>query len=249
MTSTTPVFIGGTNGSGTRLYAKLLELNGIYQGSEKNYAYEPTHILKYTKHYIPWLMRTAKEPVYSINNLPEQLQSEMKQWITECAELIQHQKPSTYQHWGWKHPRNIFLLPFFLDLFPNFFFIHIIRDGRDMAFANNTVDATTCYQYLQSNKKKFKLNLRSVFKNNQLTPSQLIKFWEIVNCSIAEWYTTNMPSSNYIVSKYEDLCDNPESEIKKILNLIHVNIKEPNLHHLNNSILLSKINGTLEKLI
>lgn len=35
--------------------------------------------------------------------------------------------------WGWKDPRNTFLLPFWLDIFPKAKFIHIYRNGIDVA--------------------------------------------------------------------------------------------------------------------
>ena len=36
-----------------------------------------------------------------------------------------------------KNPRSMFLLPFFDSYFPALKFIHIVRDGRDMAYSKN----------------------------------------------------------------------------------------------------------------
>jgi hypothetical protein len=42
--------------------------------------------------------------------------------------------------WGWKQPRSTLLLPFLDRVLPNLRFMHLIRDGRDMAYsANRTV--------------------------------------------------------------------------------------------------------------
>ena len=39
--------------------------------------------------------------------------------------------------WGWKEPRSIYLLPFFHRHLPGLRFLHVVRDGRDMAFSEN----------------------------------------------------------------------------------------------------------------
>src|SRR5260370_20821937 len=39
--------------------------------------------------------------------------------------------------WGWKEPRSIYFLPFLDQHWPGTKFIHVIRDGRDMAFSSN----------------------------------------------------------------------------------------------------------------
>ncbi|MDQ2935964.1 MAG: sulfotransferase [Acidobacteriota bacterium] len=50
---------------------------------------------------------------------------------THCASL------SPARPWGWKEPRTIFLLAFFHKYFPNMKFLHVVRDGRDMACSAN----------------------------------------------------------------------------------------------------------------
>src|SRR5438445_13883106 len=39
--------------------------------------------------------------------------------------------------WGWKAPRSIYLLSFLSAQFPQLKFIHVLRDGRDMALSPN----------------------------------------------------------------------------------------------------------------
>ena len=39
--------------------------------------------------------------------------------------------------WGWKEPRSIYLLPFFHQQLPALRFLHVVRDGRDMALSAN----------------------------------------------------------------------------------------------------------------
>jgi hypothetical protein len=39
--------------------------------------------------------------------------------------------------WGWKNPRSMWLIPFLASLFPSMFFVHLVRDGRDLALSDN----------------------------------------------------------------------------------------------------------------
>ena len=40
--------------------------------------------------------------------------------------------------WGWKGPRSIYFLPFYQAVFgDNFRFLHVLRDGRDVAYGDN----------------------------------------------------------------------------------------------------------------
>src|SRR5438128_2372897 len=39
--------------------------------------------------------------------------------------------------WGWKEPRSIFLLPFLDECLPSLRYLHVVRDGRDMALSEN----------------------------------------------------------------------------------------------------------------
>ncbi|BCW93430.1 MAG: hypothetical protein KatS3mg007_1324 [Thermoanaerobaculum sp.] len=66
--------------------------------------------------------------------------------VYELGQLLEeHLRPlvseqrggARYSAWGWKEPRSIYLLPFWNELMPSLRFIHVIRDGRDMAFSAN----------------------------------------------------------------------------------------------------------------
>lgn len=40
--------------------------------------------------------------------------------------------------WGWKGPRSVYFLPFYQAVFGDHFrFLHVLRDGRDVAYGDN----------------------------------------------------------------------------------------------------------------
>lgn len=42
--------------------------------------------------------------------------------------------PERYARWGFKAPVTMYLVPFWAKVFPGCSFVHVVRDGRDMAF-------------------------------------------------------------------------------------------------------------------
>jgi hypothetical protein len=39
--------------------------------------------------------------------------------------------------WGWKQPRSLYLLPALLYSYPDLLILHVVRDGRDIAFGSH----------------------------------------------------------------------------------------------------------------
>lgn len=197
-----PVFIGGTNGSGTRVYAELLDAAGVFQGEERNFAFEPENIRQFTRPLVPELMQQTGGAVYNPKALPTQERVKTERWLRDFANALQAEMPCGYSCWGWKHPRNLFLVPFLHSVFEDCFFIHVIRDGRDMGLAGNKGDFRTMNQRFE--------------KQFDDTPSGAAGFWSAVNTEVADWCAANL-GANYICSRFEDLCKNPEKECRRIL--------------------------------
>ena len=107
--------------------------------------------------------------------------------------------------WGFKNPRSMFLLPFYHDLYPEMSFIHVIRDGRDMCFGNPFIDSPT-YWGLMTEEEASRLSVEE----------RMMRFWGEGNRKVKEYGENNL-GSRYLRIRFEDICDNPESEVRKIL--------------------------------
>src|SRR5205085_4800091 len=58
----------------------------------------------------------------------------------ELRALVARQARTAADHpWGWKEPRSIYLLPLLDEELPGLRFLHLVRDGRDMAYSENQV--------------------------------------------------------------------------------------------------------------
>ncbi len=202
MSAAGPIFIGGTNGSGTRIYSRFFEAAGVFQGEPKNYAFEPEAIIPFTRPEVPKLMAATGSPTYDLESIPNRLRESSLSWLSSFADEIYESRPSGYPRWGWKHPRNLFLTALLNHLFPDSFFVHVVRDGRDMALAPNKGDFRA---------------LRKLFRpqcdDNEIGAA---RFWSHVNLEVWRWGRATL-GSRYILTKFEDLCLDPRSEGARIL--------------------------------
>ncbi len=127
MNSHSPVVGGGTGGSGTRAFAHVVACAGIDIGTNLN---ESLDAMSFERFLDLWINRYL---VRSIAPLSPQERASMSQQLDKCVEEHRSTNPMA-DRWGFKNPRNMFLLPFLDEEFPEMKFIHVIRDGRAMAF-------------------------------------------------------------------------------------------------------------------
>jgi hypothetical protein len=80
--------------------------------------------------------------------------------------------------WGFKHPRSAMLLPFWQEY--NFVFVHVIRDGRDVALGDNTM--------------LFRDECESYYRRpcSHSSIVQKAKFWADLVCAFFELRLCNM---------------------------------------------------------
>ena len=107
--------------------------------------------------------------------------------------------------WAEKTPRNIIALPFLYRLFPHAKFVHIYRDGRDVALS--TIGK---WKTIPSMSDK---NVKNNYKN-------ALKRW--VDWNQKFWKDAKKINLNYISVRYEDLVTSPQVEISKLLEFLEV---------------------------
>ena len=202
-----PVFIGGTNGSGTRVLARMLEVGGVFQGREKNQAFEPTSIIQYTRPLVPELIKTTGGPVYDPDGLPSDFLALMEDWLLKFAAQVKSERPPGVLRWGWKHPRNIFLAPLLHRVFEGSFFIQVLRDGRDMVLAANRGDFV-------AHRECFNPPIRS-------DDIGAAMFWSRLNSEVSDWCADHF-GARYVYSRFEDLCSDPIAELERIADVIEL---------------------------
>lgn len=111
--------------------------------------------------------------------------------------FMQLAKFHAMDRWGDKTPEYLLHLPILNELFPDAQFIHIVRDGRDVALSNFRTHFGTKNLYLQA------LNWKS-------------------NLTRIENFFASISPSRYTELRYEDLLSNPEEVFSHLIEFLEI---------------------------
>ncbi len=202
MSKNSPVVIFGIGGSGTRIVAKVVRSAGYDLGKNVN-PFEDTLDISF------FLNRQANKYIVQSNWLNNQMERNVDEvMIRDFKEvIIKHKSDITKEKWGWKSPRSIYMLPFFHQQYPNMRAIHVVRDGRDMAYSDN--------------QNQLKIHGPFILRGNQFKkpePIQSITLWSIINLAALEYGEKHL--KNYLCIRFEDLCQKPNDIVEKIFRFL-----------------------------
>src|SRR5262249_16096809 len=83
---------------------------------------------------------------YDLFSLPGELRRRIEGEFLRAIRVHCVDAPDGTNGWGFKVPRTIYILPLIQQFLPNFRFIHLVRDGRDMALSANQFEFTHHYR-------------------------------------------------------------------------------------------------------
>jgi hypothetical protein len=111
--------------------------------------------------------------------------------------------------WGWKNPRNMWLIPFYLSVFPELKFIHVVRDGRDMSLSGNRFLLRTHGACL----------LGREWKRDPERAQRTM--WAMGNGRAADAARLCAPG-HYFLLKYEELCRKPRETVAELYTFLGI---------------------------
>lgn len=105
--------------------------------------------------------------------------------------------------WGFKAPISMVLVPFFEEAWGNAKFLHVVRDGRDIAFSGNQTPVEKFYTDM------FPRGSRELgFKEPSL---KAVALWDRWNVGVYEWAASRkekgVSGMDYLLLHAEDLID------------------------------------------
>lgn len=215
-----PVVIGATGGSGTRVIHGVLEKAGLFMGVETklNHAGDAMDIEPMLDAFINPILSATKSLDYDVESLPKRLAADARHDLTLGVDRFLRDLPGGSIPWGWKNPRSMYILPLIRELFPGVRFIHLVRDGRDMATSDNQNQPRKHYQAL------FGETL------DDTDPAGSIRLWAATNLAIARWGERHL-GSRYLRIRFEDLCASSSDEVTKILDFAGIkNVEDEKIH-------------------
>src|SRR5438132_10658070 len=192
-----PHLIGASGGSGTRVVARIVRHGGLFIGTKLNQAEDAIDFGEFSDRWIDAFVGAAEA-------LPESMQEEMSGDLQ--AVLDKHVAPlgATAQPWGWKEPRSMYLLPFFHRHFGTLKFLHVVRDGRDIAYSKN-----------QNQLRKHGDSLLGTAEAEWSQPLRSMALWSRINLMRANYGEQNL-QGQYLRVRFEDLCREPVPIIQRV---------------------------------
>ncbi len=205
----TPLVIGATGGLGTAVITRICQQVGYYMGYNFNRFLDARDFFPFYDKWVHTMLSGTGTPVDENQN------KMMFQDFLACIQRHKRALPNPATPWGWKNARSMYLVPFFHALYPDMKFIHLVRDGRDVAFLKDP--------------KQLLYHTRSFFGeqyDSLLIPYRLMLLWKATNLTIAAYCEANM-KGNYLRIRYEDLCENPVGIIKRLLRFLQIQHTDP----------------------
>lgn len=199
-----PLVIGATGGCGTAPVTRLCQRVGYYMGARLNKFGDTLDLLPFYDKWADVSLSISHAGLSDVQN------KRMFDDFTACINKVRSGMPDQQGPWGWKNARSMYLVPFFHILYPQMRFIHIVCDGRDIAFLRDPD------QLLQHTRAFFEKQLDSL-----LRPFRLMLLWKATNMTIASYAESSM-GANYLRIRYEDLQENPYGIIKMLLRFLNI---------------------------
>ena len=122
--------------------------------------------------------------------------------------------------WGWKLPQSVLCLPVIDRLFPDARFVHMIRDGRDMAFSRNQNDAAAFGEFIFARRGPDQMPAAYMSEETRLASLSII-VWGVANRLAADYGEREM-GDRYLRVDYGDLCTEPGPGLRRLLQFMEV---------------------------
>lgn len=238
-----PIAIGGVGGSGTRLVADIVSQCGFYLGSSLNGSHDnlwftfllrrpywftnfpsSDEIVKALKLFERATMTglsslVCPEDFGLIDTIVRRSQSHphfSSDTLRLLADQLRNSSGTDLANsagWGWKEPNTHVFLSQIASTFKGARYIHVMRNGLDMAFSKNQQQARnwgSCFGILPTD-------------DDEISPSFSLDFWIEANRRAIQIGNRLMRDRFHIV-KYEDLCLNPDNAIDRLADFLGVKL-------------------------
>jgi hypothetical protein len=213
-----PVVIFNKSHSGSRLLAELVRASGIYMGAHQNESGDSEDMLELVEYvvenYYPDFNR-----LWRGDQSPD---AELCALITRACR--RHLDGRQTQRWGWKLSETAYVLPLVDYLFPKARYLHLIRDGRDIAFSDHVPPFNTFWQKIYTNAAGmrywhglwFGRMSKLAYRIDPLPYN--VQHW--INSVTVGQHFGAMLRERYMETRYEDLCLRFDVEALRILSFI-----------------------------
>jgi Sulfotransferase family len=203
-----PLVIGGVGFSGTRVVARIVSQAGISMGADLNETQDSLSFFDFAEGW------SAKALQASSGGSPAVENGDLARELADAIDAHRHGIPSANAPWGWKQPRSIHFLPLLHRLYPGLRFVHVIRDGLDLAFG-----AEVGHRLAEGRRGTGVYSAAAGMADDlgdRPVQIQMALFWARVNSLGADYGEAELGAS-YLRVRLEDLCSDPEAGCRELL--------------------------------
>ena len=136
-----PVVVFNKSHSGSRLLARLLDASGVFMGAARNESGDALPVLKLVRYFVEHYHPDASALWDAGRPVDGALLGLVEGVFADHLRGHDGRQP-----WGWKLCETVYALPLIDLLFPGARFVHLIRDGRDVAFSDHVAPVEPFWQ-------------------------------------------------------------------------------------------------------
>ncbi|GGP84945.1 sulfotransferase [Shewanella ulleungensis] len=226
-----PVAIGGVGGSGTRLVAEIVKQLGYFIGDDLNQANDNLLFTLLFKDARLWgcdqndfnaRCKIFEQVSLKVKPLEDEQITQVAHWISHRSHpskawlserlnqaVISSKASKIKLNWAWKEPNTHIFLPYILNYYPNVKYIHVMRNGLDMAYSKNqnqlNLWGIKLLQYVPS-----------------MTPADSLNYWIEVHKRIKAFEKYH--PKRILLVNYDKLNNGTLDELNKIINFLKIEV-------------------------
>jgi hypothetical protein len=211
-----PIVVFNKSHSGSRLLARLIADSGVFMGAHQNESNDSWDILKLVEYlvseYYPDYSPLWSRGEHSDRGLPDLIRDVF-------ASHTEGLSPGA--RWGWKLCETAYILPVLDFLFPNARYIHLIRDGRDVAFTDHRAPNRPFWKKIYFNTDGIMAWRGLRFHSRDYAQrSHIYNAMHWANSVAVGRAYGAMLRERYLEVRYEDLCESFDTTAATILTFI-----------------------------
>jgi hypothetical protein len=258
----TPVILLGMHRSGTSLTTRLLTDVGILMGAKLTKNAESIYFQKLNRGILKRAKATWSkiEPIAASMESQRYIDSEVS-WLhgilfDKSGVKAHFDEPSWNAicqspdyAWGWKDPRTTITFPMWLQIFPRAKFVHIVRNGIDVAISLHR-------RYLVRRKWWHRFFTYHDYNAEIADFQYCFRLWE----EYLTYFDNKrhlIPESQYLELRYEDLLASPGVQFARLIEFLNYAVaadlfeqvcQQINVHRLDNEKYRSNYRSDIEKM-
>ncbi|NNE97720.1 MAG: hypothetical protein HKN25_01735 [Pyrinomonadaceae bacterium] len=232
------IAVGALGGSGTRAVAQILIESGVYLGDNLNESNDNlvfTTLFKNVEWYIGAseadvmrrmliLAKYMRRERFSIADFREFVRATrtnpfldggFRLYFRLLRKLLPSPKRARPSVWGWKEPNSQMFVDHIKTFFPKIRYIHVIRNGLDMAFSKNL-------QQLKNWGYLYDIHVDGKETETELAVKQL-EFW-IKSSEKVIIEGKKLFNENFYLLNHTKFCTNPVVEVEELLEFLNLDV-------------------------